>query len=462
MSASDFTHHLGLPYLLSNQAQKHVTLNESLRALDGLLFLSVVSRSVTTPPVSPSEGDRYLIAGGASGDWSGKSGLLSCFVDGGWLYFTPQTGWVCWIEDEALLLVKHDEAWRGVTPDALQNLERLGLGATADGSNPLLARLNAALFTALETGSGGSGDLRFKLNKEASGDVLSLLLQIGYSTRAELGLLNDDQLTLQVSPDGSAFKQALQVGPATGAVALKQHPKFSGYCNYDQYNAAGAWFAVDINNFRHNAQGAVSSGVFTAPHDGVYLFGCGGRLKLNAAPPLDFGLGLSVNSAAPSDDRRVGFTWPETMSAHATGKVTGSSGAAVAQGASVTRDATGRYTVTLATTMPSADYVVLATVTGVAGVYSDIKPVVENQTASSFIINLLAGDNSGAADVAGDADFFFAVFPPAGRERFSPMVTMTSLLQLSAGDTVACVGRFDGNDAYLEADTNYFWGAQIA
>ena len=39
MSASDFTHHLGLPYLLSNQAQKHVTLNESLRALDGLLFL---------------------------------------------------------------------------------------------------------------------------------------------------------------------------------------------------------------------------------------------------------------------------------------------------------------------------------------------------------------------------------------------------------------------------------------
>ena len=234
MSASDFTHHLGLPYLLSNQAQKHVTLNESLRALDGLLFLSVVSRSVTTPPASPSEGDRYLIAGGASGDWAGKSGLLACFVDGGWLYFTPQMGWVCWIEDDVLLLVKHEEAWRGVTPDALQNLERLGLGATADGSNPLLARLNAALFTALETGSGGSGDLRFKLNKEASGDVLSLLLQTGYSTRAELGLLNDDQLTLQVSPDGSAFKQALQVGAATGAVALKQHPKFSGYCNYDQ------------------------------------------------------------------------------------------------------------------------------------------------------------------------------------------------------------------------------------
>ena len=36
MAVSDFTPNLELPYLLSNQAQKHVTLNESLRALDGL------------------------------------------------------------------------------------------------------------------------------------------------------------------------------------------------------------------------------------------------------------------------------------------------------------------------------------------------------------------------------------------------------------------------------------------
>ena len=36
----DFTANLSLPYLISNQAQKHVTLNESLRALDGLVWLS--------------------------------------------------------------------------------------------------------------------------------------------------------------------------------------------------------------------------------------------------------------------------------------------------------------------------------------------------------------------------------------------------------------------------------------
>ena len=33
----DFTEHLSLPYLISNQAQKHVTLNESLRKLDALV-----------------------------------------------------------------------------------------------------------------------------------------------------------------------------------------------------------------------------------------------------------------------------------------------------------------------------------------------------------------------------------------------------------------------------------------
>jgi len=55
------TSNLSLPYRQSQQAQKQVTLNESLRRLDALVQLSVLSRTLAAEPVSPSSGDRYLL-----------------------------------------------------------------------------------------------------------------------------------------------------------------------------------------------------------------------------------------------------------------------------------------------------------------------------------------------------------------------------------------------------------------
>ena len=40
------------------------------------------------------------------------------------------------------------------------------------------------------------------MNKETAADVLSLLLQTGFSGRAEIGLIGDDDLLFKVSPDG--------------------------------------------------------------------------------------------------------------------------------------------------------------------------------------------------------------------------------------------------------------------
>ena len=215
---TDFTNKLSLPYLLSNQAQKHVTINESLRALDGLVQTSVVSHTLSDAPASPAEGEAYLIAGSPTGDWSGHAGELAIFADGGWLFFHPQTGWRIWIEDAEALLAFDGSAWRSVVPDALQNISQLGLGTTADEANPLSAKLNSLLFTALEASSGGNGDLRFTLNKEASSRVLSMLFQSGYSARAEIGLIGDDDLVLKVSSDGASFHEGLRIEAETGQV----------------------------------------------------------------------------------------------------------------------------------------------------------------------------------------------------------------------------------------------------
>ena len=57
---SDTSTHLGLPYLLAAQAQKHVTHNEALRLLDAMVQLSVLDRTRTTPPASPVDGDQTV------------------------------------------------------------------------------------------------------------------------------------------------------------------------------------------------------------------------------------------------------------------------------------------------------------------------------------------------------------------------------------------------------------------
>nr|WP_268892044.1 DUF2793 domain-containing protein [Cereibacter sphaeroides] len=78
---SDTTTHLGLPYLLAAQAQKHVTHNEALRLLDGMVQLSVLDRTRTTPPASPADGNRHLVASGATGLWTGWDLNIAFWVE---------------------------------------------------------------------------------------------------------------------------------------------------------------------------------------------------------------------------------------------------------------------------------------------------------------------------------------------------------------------------------------------
>ncbi|KAB2846219.1 MAG: DUF2793 domain-containing protein, partial [Hyphomicrobiaceae bacterium] len=63
---ADQTPNLSLPYIIAAQAQKHVTHNEALRTLDAVVQLSVLDKDLSAPPVSPLDGDRYIVAAGAS------------------------------------------------------------------------------------------------------------------------------------------------------------------------------------------------------------------------------------------------------------------------------------------------------------------------------------------------------------------------------------------------------------
>ncbi len=202
---SDTTTNLLLPYILAAQAQKHVTHNEALKLLDGLVQLSVLDRDLTAPPGSPADGDRYIAGAGATGDWAGWDLNIALWIDGAWLRQPPRTGWRAWVEDEAVLLIYDGSGWTDTTPAALQGLSLLGLGTTADTANPFSAKLNAALWTAKTVTEGGTGDLFYTMNKEAAGDDLGLTLQTNFVTKALVGLFGSDRFRVAVSADGSTF-----------------------------------------------------------------------------------------------------------------------------------------------------------------------------------------------------------------------------------------------------------------
>lgn len=70
----------------------------------------LTSRTVDTPPGSPTQGDTYYVPESASGAWSGQDGLLARYFFGGWNFIAPDEGGQYWIGDEDALMVYHPTA----------------------------------------------------------------------------------------------------------------------------------------------------------------------------------------------------------------------------------------------------------------------------------------------------------------------------------------------------------------
>ena len=211
---SDVSAVLALPYIQPSQAQKHVTHNEALRLLDVIVQLAVLDRSRTAAPVTAAVGDRHIVAAGAAGDWAGQDGTIAVYDLEGWVFFAPQPGWRAEVLAESCAVVFDGTGW--VAPgDLPQRFPQLGVNAAADAVN----RLSVSSAATLLNHAGGGHQL--KLNKAAAADTASLLFQTGFSGRAELGLAGNDDFSVKISPDGTAFVEALRAG-ADGSVALPQ------------------------------------------------------------------------------------------------------------------------------------------------------------------------------------------------------------------------------------------------
>lgn len=80
-----------LPLLFAGQAQKEFYVNEAHALADALLHAACEGEA-TDPPVDPADGEAWLVASGATGEWAGEDGKLAARQAGNWLFVAPNDG----------------------------------------------------------------------------------------------------------------------------------------------------------------------------------------------------------------------------------------------------------------------------------------------------------------------------------------------------------------------------------
>lgn len=200
---------LSLPYIQPSQAQKHVTHNVAIAALDVLVQTVAIDRDRTEPPSPTAPGAVHIVAPGGQSDWAGRDRAIATHDGTGWTFLAPKPGWRAHVLADGFDVIFDGSDWIAAQPE-FDNLSGLGIGTTSDAGNPLAVSGPATLLT-----HGGAGH-QLKINKATETDTASLLFQTGWSGRAEMGTTGSDDFAIKVSADGSAWTTALSLDATTG------------------------------------------------------------------------------------------------------------------------------------------------------------------------------------------------------------------------------------------------------
>lgn len=210
---SDVTARLDLPLIKPSQAQKHVTHNEALQVLDGLVQAALDETGATTPPFEPVDGTLFALGASPTDEWSDQGDKLALRAGGGWIFIDPEQGWQAFDKAEGAFKFYDGSIWKTASQN-LENLPGVGIGTTSDSVNRLALSSDAALFN-----HAGAGH-QLKVNKAGSGDTASLLFQSGFTGHAEMGLAGDTAFSIKVTDDGSTWFDALRASAATQTVEI--------------------------------------------------------------------------------------------------------------------------------------------------------------------------------------------------------------------------------------------------
>ncbi len=108
---SDATTRLALPFIQPGQAQKELFHNEALARIDLALHAAVEGAALAAPPADPAEGQCWIVAGGATGAWTGMDGSIAGWTSGGWRFLAPVPGLAVWNKVSGLRIQWLGNAW---------------------------------------------------------------------------------------------------------------------------------------------------------------------------------------------------------------------------------------------------------------------------------------------------------------------------------------------------------------
>lgn len=134
------TAHLDLTLIETAQAQKEVTANQAFARIDALLNTGAIDKDLATPPGSPAEGDVYIVASSATGDWVGQDASIAYFEQI-WRFVTPREGVTLWVNDENQHYNFNGSSWAvlGAGKKTKQILAPLWTPTASAGSAPVTA-----------------------------------------------------------------------------------------------------------------------------------------------------------------------------------------------------------------------------------------------------------------------------------------------------------------------------------
>lgn len=203
------TANLAIPYLLPNQASKHVTVNDALSRLDLIVQAAVEDAESSLPPPDPRDGQCFIVGAEAQGEWSGMDGQLVGYVDGSWRVITPQTGWRVWLKSLGELLVFDGSAWRNIMGSE-EMPSQFAINTDPDAYNRFAVKSDAILFSHDDV-TPGSGDMRLQINRADENSIASLIFATGFTGQFEVGLSAGGNFVLRRNDDSGEFRSILNV-----------------------------------------------------------------------------------------------------------------------------------------------------------------------------------------------------------------------------------------------------------
>lgn len=112
-------------------------MDANLKRLDTIVQAQVIDKDLATPPGSPANGDRYIVAASPTGAWVGHAKDVAVYEVSAWVFYTPKDGWIAWVTDENRLYIYDATAWNRYSAGLEGITRKLWIPCTAFGFNAI-------------------------------------------------------------------------------------------------------------------------------------------------------------------------------------------------------------------------------------------------------------------------------------------------------------------------------------